>query len=81
MPLREQPYDSEDILQSLLAEFPEILGESSSEKGDCWLLIEREAAVPDADAPSGRWALDHLFLDTDGIPTLVEVKRSTDTRI
>lgn len=29
------------------------------------------------------WALvlDHLFLDDDAVPTLVEVKRSTDTRI
>jgi hypothetical protein len=26
-------------------------------------------------------SLDHLFVDQDGIPTLVEVKRSTDTRI
>ena len=24
---------------------------------------------------------DHLFLDQDGVPTLVEVKRSTDTRL
>src|SRR3954452_2211640 len=30
---------------------------------------------------SARWSLDHLFLDAEGIPTLVEVKRSTDTRI
>lgn len=30
---------------------------------------------------SGRWSLDHLFIDQDGVPTLVEVKRSTDTRI
>lgn len=28
-----------------------------------------------------RWSVDHLFLDQDGVPTLVEVKRSTDTRI
>ena len=28
-----------------------------------------------------RWPLDHLFLDQDGIPTLVEVKRDTDTRL
>jgi hypothetical protein len=26
-------------------------------------------------------SLDHLFLDQDGIPTLVEVKRSSDTRL
>ena len=25
--------------------------------------------------------MDHLFLDQDSIPTIVEVKRSTDTRI
>jgi len=27
------------------------------------------------------WFVDHLLIDQDGIPTLVEVKRSTDTRI
>jgi hypothetical protein len=31
--------------------------------------------------PADRWSADHLFLDQDGIPTIVEVKRSTDTRI
>jgi hypothetical protein len=30
---------------------------------------------------AGRWSVDHLFLDQDAIPTIVEVKRSTDTRI
>lgn len=30
---------------------------------------------------SGRWSVDHLFLDQDAVPTIVEVKRSTDTRI
>jgi hypothetical protein len=35
-----------------------------------------------ADGDSGdRWSLDHLFADQDAIPTFVEVKRSTDTRI
>ncbi|MBV9193894.1 MAG: hypothetical protein JO168_07080 [Solirubrobacterales bacterium] len=29
----------------------------------------------------GRWSVDHLFLDQDAVPTLVEVKRSSDTRI
>jgi hypothetical protein len=38
-------------------------------------------SVPGEEAGNGRWSLDHLFLDQDGIPTLVEVKRSTDTRI
>ena len=30
---------------------------------------------------AARWSVDHLFLDQDAIPTIVEVKRSTDTRI
>lgn len=30
---------------------------------------------------AGRWSLDHLFVDQDAVPTLVEVKRSSDTRI
>jgi hypothetical protein len=37
--------------------------------------------VPGSDESLGRFSLDHLFLDQDGIPTLVEVKRSSDTRI
>src|SRR5262249_49565633 len=46
-----------------------------------WLLISREMGVPSEEEGGGRWSLDHLFLDQDAIPTLVEVKRSSDTRI
>src|SRR6185369_2549946 len=46
-----------------------------------WLLMKREAGIPGEDAGGARWSADHLFLDQDGIPTIVEVKRSTDTRI
>ena len=37
--------------------------------------------IPGNEDGAGRWSVDHLFLDQDAIPTLVEVKRSTDTRI
>jgi len=37
--------------------------------------------VPSIDGGGDRWSADHLFLDQDAIPTFVEVKRSTDTRI
>ncbi|WP_247200605.1 hypothetical protein [Streptomyces scabiei] len=33
-----------------------------------------------AECGAAYW-LDHLFVDADGVPTLVEVKRATDTRI
>jgi hypothetical protein len=44
-------------------------------------LVSREAGVPMREEGSDQLSLDHLFLDQDAIPTLVEVKRSSDTRI
>jgi hypothetical protein len=44
-------------------------------------LVCREAGVPDEEDGGDRWSLDHLFLDQDAVPTLIEVKRSTDTRL
>jgi hypothetical protein len=81
--LSEQPYASEDLLQTLLADYPDLLaGEQMDETAPRrWLLISREMGVPDEEEGTGRWSLDHLFLDQDGIPTLVEVKCSHDTRI
>lgn len=46
-----------------------------------WLLVRREQSVPDSQESLGRWSVDHLFVDQDAVPTLIEVKRSTDTRI
>ncbi len=81
--LHEQPYESEDLLQSLLADNPSLLaGELMNRTSPRrWLLVKREAGVPDATAAGDRWSMDHLFLDQHGIPTIVEVKRSSDTRI
>jgi hypothetical protein len=82
-PLQERGYDSEDLLQSLLADYPDLLaGDQIDEKAPRrWLLISREMGVPGQEGGSNLWSLDHLFVDQDGIPTLVEVKRSKDTRI
>lgn len=81
--MTEQVYDSEALLQVLLADYPDLL--ASDQIGNeprRWLLISREVSVPDREVNSfRRWSLDHLFLDQDGIPTLVEVKRSSDMRI
>lgn len=83
MELQETEYDSEDLLQSLLAKYPNLLpgDQINSEAPRRWLLIAREASIPAAENGAGRWSVDHLFLDQDAIPTLVEVKRSTDTRL
>ncbi|MEM3486549.1 MAG: hypothetical protein QXI12_13130 [Candidatus Methanomethyliaceae archaeon] len=81
--LAEAPYDSEALLQELLARYPNLLSGSRPmvNRPRRWLLIKREMGIQDKDNAGDRWSLDHLFLDQDGIPTLVEVKRSTDTRI
>lgn len=83
MELVDRPYDSEDLLQTLLAEYPGLIAgkQIDSASPRRWLLISREMMVPAEEGGASRWSLDHLFLDQDGIPTLVEVKRSTDSRI
>ncbi len=37
--------------------------------------------MPSEEGSGNRWSVDHLFLDQDAVPTIVEVKRSNDTRI
>lgn len=79
----EAPYDSEKLLQEMLAQHSDLLaGEQiDSDQPRRWLLVTREMSVPGEVDGSARWSLDHLFLDQDAVPTLVEVKRSSDTRI
>jgi phosphoglycolate phosphatase-like HAD superfamily hydrolase len=81
--LREAAYDSENLLQSLLAEHPRLLAGDQMDVREPrrLLLVQREMGVPGEAEGGTRWSLDHLFLDQDGIPTLIEVKRSTDSRI
>jgi hypothetical protein len=80
--MREAPYDTEAILQRLIARHPQMLaGDDSDDPAGSWLLVRREAAVYDEGDAASRGSVDHLFIDAEAIPTLVEVKRSTDTRI
>lgn len=81
--MSEASYDSEDLLQELLAKYPSLLAgdQMDSNNPRRWLLIRREMPVPSEEDGGDRWSLDHLFLDQDAIPTLIEVKRSSDSRI
>ena len=83
IPMTASTYDSEELLQRWLADYPELLaGEQiNPEEPRQWMLIQREAGVPGGELSGSRWSLDHLFVDQDGTPTFVEVKRSSDTRI
>jgi hypothetical protein len=79
----EQDYASEARLQELLAKYPNLLAgdQMDSDEPRRWLLVSREVSLSSEEDGTGRWSVDHLFLDQDAIPTIVEVKRSTDTRI
>jgi hypothetical protein len=80
-PLPEAPVATEDDLQALIARYPKLLsGDDDAAADRRWMLIRREQGIAAADGESDRFALDHLFVDQDGVPTLVEVKRAVDTR-
>ena len=81
--MKEQTYDSEPVLQKFIADHPDLLAgdQINPETPRRWLLVEREISIPSEQDAGARWFLDHLFIDQDAIPTLVEVKRSSDTRI
>ena len=83
VPLKPAQFVVEDDFQRLLEDYPELLAGAliDPEEPRRWLLVAREIGVPSEEDGSGWWSADHLFLDQDGIPTIVEVKRQTDTRL
>lgn len=81
--LTESAYEAEEVLQELLRDHPDLLAgeQMTSAEPRRWILVDREFGISSGQAVSRRWSLDHLFLDQDGIPTLVEVKRSANREI
>lgn len=83
VPLEEEPFSSEDQLQALIANYPELLDGKQVRPDDPrrWLLITREKGIADQPEGSDRWAVDHLIIDQDAVPTLVEVKRGANPQL
>jgi hypothetical protein len=54
--MRESPYDSEALLQRLLAEYPNLLAgdQINAASPRQWLLVTREMAVPGEEDGAGR---------------------------
>ena len=82
-PLKEEPFSTEDELQALIAEHPELLDGEQIRPGDPrrWILITREKGIAETSDEGARWAIDHLIIDQDAVPTLVEVKRGSNPDI
>lgn len=81
--LRESGYVTEAVLQTYLTDHPALLAgeQMSPDSPRRWLLVSQEMGIPHREDAPDRWSVDHLFLDQDAVPTLVETKRSTDSRI
>jgi len=64
VPMRDELYESEDLLQSLVAQFPDVLagGQMNRQTPRRWALVKREAGVGSAES-TNQWSLDHLFVD------------------
>lgn len=76
-------FATEDDFQSLLSRFPELLvgDQVDPQSPRRWILVKREQSISTGEAGASVWSIDHVFLDQDGIPTLVEIKRQSDSRI
>jgi hypothetical protein len=67
--MREQVYQAEAVLEQLLADSPALLAGDDDSGTHRWILVSRGV---DQAGP------DYVFLDEQGVPTLVEVTRSAD---
>ena len=83
VPMQRAHFAAENDFQRLLARFPELLVGDQIDPQDPrrWVLVKRELAISTGEVGSPTWSIDHVFLDQDGIPTLVEIKRKEDSRL
>lgn len=80
--MMEQSYDSEERLQELIEKYPNLLAGDQIDRATPrrWLGIAREVTSTLDEEDDNSWSLDHLFVDQDGIPTLVAVQEEESKR-
>lgn len=76
-----QPYETEDVLQKLLEDYPGVLAGEGQTSDRRFLLIKRELGIPDQAGAANRWRVDHVFVDDEATPTFVETKLGANTQI
>jgi len=81
--LKETGFEKELDFQELLTRHSALLAGDQMNPTDPrrFVLLTAEAGIAIAEGGGRYFSLDHLYIDQDGIPTLVEVKRSTDSRL
>ena len=75
-PLEEEEFSTEDELQKLIADHPELLDGKQIQPDDPrrWVVVSREMGIAETAGGGAHWAIDLLIVDQDAVPTLVEVK-------
>ena len=71
----------ESKLQEIVEKNPDLLTREWDDQPRKLFLVAREKEVHAEEDVGNSFSLDHLLVDSEGVPILVEVKRSTDTRI
>ena len=76
--MKEERFALEDKLQELVAKYPKLLSGEQMDPDDPrrWILVGREQGIADVVDGGHRWSLDHLLIDQDAVPTMVETKLS-----
>lgn len=79
--LTVEPYSVEAELEERLVRSPSLLAGSQMTPGDPrrWLLVRRQYPIRSRDG--SEWNADILFLDQDGVPTIVEVKKADNREL
>ena len=78
--IKQTLFDLESIFQEIVEKYPQLLNSITNSPYHP-VLIKRESGIADKNSSGSRWSIDHLFVDTDGVPILVEIKRAQDTRL
>ena len=82
-PLEEEEFSTEDELQKLIADHPELLDGKQMRPDDPrrWVVVSREMGIAETAGAGAHWAIDLLIVDQDAVPTLAEVKLGSNPEI
>lgn len=82
-PLEEGKFSTEDELQKLIADHPELLDGKQMRPDDPrrWVVVKREMGIAETADAGARWAIDLVIVDQDAVPTLAEVKLGSNPEI
>lgn len=82
-PLEETPFSTEGHLQKLIADYPDLLDGEQIRPGNARrrIFVVPKKGIAASSGENAHWSVDHLVVDRNAVPTLVEVKRGANPEI